>query len=430
MNLFKFLNKKKYSPSEPRGTKRLINRQSGQYISPETAMKVSAFYSGVIYISTQIAKLPWMIKDRNNKELFGPLSDIINLSSNPEMNSFMLRLFMTQEAIIKGNGYAEIERDIGGRTKALWPIPSENVAPTRIRGELVYRIFGGSLSDPGEDAYLLPNEIFHLRNFYTLDGIMGQGLAHYAQNTLGIGLGSDVFAGGLFANGGLPSGVLETEGSLSDEAFLKIKEGWDAAHGGRKVGGTAILEEGIKYKPISHNPDVLQFLESRKFTVLEIARFLRLPPTKLYDSETSSYNNIEHANLEVAVDTLDAWARNYEMEADVKLLNNGSGGRRTELDLYAVFRGDMDSRSQYFSRMMQDGAMTPNEIRTKEGLAPYEGGDRYYIANNNFSPVDRLDEIIDSQMKAKESTKQELPKQENATNEVDDAIVSYLKKRS
>jgi hypothetical protein len=110
----------------------------------------------------------------------------------------------------------------------------------------------------------------------------------------------------------------------------------------------------------------------------------------------------------VATDTLDAWARNLECEADVKLLNNRRGGRKTEFDMYAVFRGDMETRSQYFNRMMQNAAMTPNEIRQKEGMSPYEGGERFFIATNNFSPADRIDEIVDSQInKVKESTAQD-----------------------
>ena len=196
----------------------------------------------------------------------------------------------------------------------------------------------------------------------------------------------------------MPSGILTHPGRLSDEAYDRLKNDWKESHGGRKTGGTAILEEGVSYSPIAHTPDVMQFLESRKFNVIEIARFLGIPPTKLFDSDSAKFNNIEHANLEVATDTLDAWARNLESEADVKLLAGRKGGRFTELDLYAVFRGDMVTRSTYFKNMMSVGAMTPNEIREKEGMAGYDGGDRFYIATNNFSPSDRIDEIIDSQV--------------------------------
>ena len=78
--------------------------------------------------------------------------------------------------------------------------------------------------------------------------------------------------------------------------------------------------------------------------------------------------------------------------------NGRFSGKFTEIDLYAVFRGDMKSRADYFSKMMQNGAINPNQIRVLEGMEPYAGGDRYYIAVNNFSPSDRIDEIIDAQV--------------------------------
>jgi len=435
--MWPFKNKKKYQSDEP-SSPRWFGIVNGTPIIPDTAMKVAAFYSGVIYLSTQMAKLPWEIKNSNNEVELSPLATLLNLRPNPEMSSFQLRSFLIQNAIMSGNGYAEIERDFAGRVKALWPMDSRNVQVIRLPDAdrtLAYRIIGGSSVRPGEDAILPARDIFHLRNFYTLDGIVGLGLMWYASEVLGIAIGADKFANGLFANGGMPSGALEVEGRLSDEAAKRLKASWDSAHSGRKVGGTAVLEDGVKYKPLSYSPDMLQFLETRKFSVIEIARFLRIPPTKLYDTNASTYNNIENSNLEVAVDTLDAWARNFEMEADIKLLSNGFGGRRTEMDLYAVFRGDMDTRSQYFSRMMQDAAITPNEIRLKEGLPAYDGGDRFYIANNNFAPVDKLDEIIDAQVEKNRTpaptTKDVKPNDDTKTNsEVDKAVVDFLKKRS
>lgn len=429
MKMFSFLARAKYNPGQPSTSRSMYGFSGGTYISTDSAMQVSAFYSGVIYISTQIAKLPWYVKDGDNKIISPEKNKIAKMlggKSSKEMNSFRLRLFLTQQAIIYGNGYAEIERDMLGRPVALHPIPSDHVCPIRADdGDLYYRIIGGHPSNSGDDAYLPANDVFHVRNFYTLDGIVGQGVVAYANEVLGIAKGADKFANSLYANGGLPSGVLEAEGSLSEDAIKRLKESWQKNHGGRKVGGTAVLEEGVKYKAITYDPDVMQFLESRKFSVLEIARFLRIPPTKLYDSDTSSYNNIEHANLEVAVDTLDAWARNLEVEADEKLLNGNHGGKRTELDLYAVFRGDMNTRSQYFQRMSQMAAISPNEIREREGMSTYDGGDRYYIASNNYTPVDRQDEVIDSQIKKSEDSNSD-----DSTKEVDAAVVNYLQKRA
>jgi HK97 family phage portal protein len=339
---------------------------------------------------------------------------------------------MIQQAIIHGNSYAEIERDRMGRPIAIWPIPSQYVQLWRnTDGELIYKIMGGSTAVPGEDAFLPYRDVYHLKNFHTKDGITGQGVIAYGMDTLGIAKGADRMAGALFANGGLPSGVLEVPGVLSDEAFARVKKSWEEAHSGRKAGGVAILEEGMKYSAVMFQPDVMQFLESREFNVLEIARFLGLPPTKLFDIKASTYSNQEQSNLEVATDTLDSWCRNLEMEADVKLLNGRYGGKKTVFDLYEIFRGDMTTRSNYYSKMMQISALSPNEIRVREGMAPYEGGDRRFVAVNNFTPSDRLDEIIDAQVKNKNQPSNSAPDtQVNPKSEaVNDAIIDFLTRK-
>ena len=209
-----------------------------------------------------------------------------------------------------------------------------------------------------------------------------------------------------------------------------MAQSWKESIGGRKTGSTAILEEGVVYTPISHSPNLLQFVETRKFGVIEIARFLGVPPIKLFDMDSAKYGNMEQVQLEVATDILDAWARNFESEIDVKLLKGRRAGYRCELDLYAVFRGDMSTRSTYFTKMMQSAAMTPNEIRTREGMSPYAEGDRFFIANNNFAPMDRLDEIVDKQTEPSNNTNaSNTPDNQQDTGNSDpvtNALVKYI----
>lgn len=412
---FKFLNKRIYKPVQPYYPRSIYSISGGQQINELSAMQVSAFHRGLIYISTTIAKLPWLVKDKDNNIQDGSLHKLLNIAPNNETNAFFFRLFMTQIAIIHGNAYAEIERDRAGRPLGLWLIMPHHVMPYRTEdGDFYYRIIGGG---PGRtDVFIPPQDMFHLRNFHTRDGINGEGVVAYARETLGIGLGADSFANSLFANGGMPSGTVSVPGALKDDAYKRMKASWHESHGGRQVGGIAILEEGAKYEPISHDPQVLQFLESRKFTVQEIARFLGVPPQKLFDPSAQTFKNTEQANLEVITDTIDAWTRNYEIEADNKLLSGQRGGRKTEFDITSVFRADMKTRSDYFNKMMQSAAMTPNQIRIREGLAPYEGGDRYYIANNNFAPADRIDELLDSQI-SKNETDSEVDETEAELNQ-------------
>lgn len=387
-------------------------------------MQVAAFNRGLIYISTQIAKLPWEVKDVENNHLRGPIDNILNVAPNPEMNAFRFRLFMVQQAIIHGNSFAEIERNTVGAPIAMWPLISQNMELMREpNGSLIYRY-----TDPGSDSvYLDPKDVFHLPNFHTKDGLVGQGVVAYGREVLGIQIAADQMASGIFHNSGIPSGILKHPGRMSDEAYRRLKESWAEQQGGSKSGATSILEEGITYESVNVDPDALQFIESRQFGVLEIARFLGLPPTKLFDVAAAKYSNVENSNLEVATDTLDSWATNLEMEADVKLLNNRYGGRFTDIDLYSIFRGDMKTRSDYFKSMMSIGAMTPNQIRLREGQPPYKEGDEYYISTNNLTPVSRMNEVIDAEIKQK-TTPAPAPgaKESDASKELQNAAIKFL----
>lgn len=375
------------------GPRRPFWGRGSTIVNEDSAMQVSAFNRGVVYLSSQIAKLPWEVKDTKYNVLYGPISDLLNLCPNPEMNSFRWRLFMVQQAIIHGNSYSEIERDNAGRPIAMWPLESQRMDLLRTAaGALIYRYY----NQDGAEIFLNPRDVFHLPNFHTKDGLVGQGVVSYAREVLGIQIAADEMASGIFHNSGIPSGVLTHPGKLSDEAYKRLKESWALQQGGRKSGSTSLLEEGMNYVPVNVEPEVLQFLESRQFGILEIARFLGVPPTKLFDTKASTYSNVENANLEVATDTIDSWTTNLEMEADVKILNNRYGGRFSDIDLYAIFRGDMKTRSDYFKTMMSIGSLTPNEIRARERMTPYKEGDNYYIATNNFTPVDRMDEVIDA----------------------------------
>lgn len=438
---WKFWNRKSPTP-EVRGPRRMYGSGS-VYVNEDTAMKVAAFYRGLIYISTQIAKLPWETKDKSNQIVEDDLSKLLSLAPNSEMNAFSFRLQAIQNAIMHGNSYAEIERTYSGRPVAVWPIPSCDTELVRSRdGLLFYKINGSSgygtyaniddgyseSNSYGKTVYLPARDVFHVKNFHTKDGLVGQGLKDFAIQTLGISLAADNMASGIFNNGGVPSGILKHKGQLSDEAYKRLKDSWAEQNSGRKAGSTSILEEGVEYEAIEIDAETLQFLESRKFGVIEIARFLGLPPTKLFDTTGTTFSNIENANLEVATDTLDAWARNLESEADIKLLNNGYGGRYSELDLYAVFRGDMKTRADYFKALMGIGAITPNQVRAREGQAAYPEGNDYYIATNNLTPVDMVEKVIEAQINkgGKPSSGSEDNPEDKALKS---AAVSYLTKK-
>ena len=58
------------------------------------------------------------------------------------------------------------------------------------------------------------------------------------------------------------------------------------------------------------------------------------------------------------------------------------------------------------------------KLEEKKGCLPYKGGDEHYIATNNLTPVSRHDEIIDAQVKSKDTSNDD--KLKNAISKEDE----------
>lgn len=434
--MFAFLNRifNRTTPSDLEPIRAAWGKAAGVTVNEDTAMKVAAFYRGLIYLSTQIAKLPWETKDAEYNTIEDGVAKMLALTPNPYMNSFTFRLWAMQSAVQHGNAYAEIQRNLQGRPIAMWPLPSRKVDVKILEdGKVVYVARGLSAGNKGADVVLQPEDVFHIRNFHTKDGLVGQGVVAFGRDVLGINLAANKLSGDIFKNGGVPSGVLSHPGKISKEAAIRLKEQFSENHSiaDGKAGGLLLLEEGTKFEKTSLDPEALQMIESKKFGVLEIARFLGVPPIKLFDIQTATFSNQEQSNLEVANDILDAWAVNFEMETNVKILSNSHGGRYAEMDLYCINRGDMKTRADFFTKLMQNGAITPNQIRAKEGMAGYPQGNKYYIAVNNYTPVDRMDEVIDSQIASKKNPATQAEPSKPATPDagtkaLQNAAIQYL----
>ena len=124
-----------------------------------------------------------------------------------------------------------------------------------------------------------------------------------AKNAIGLSIATEEYGAKFFANGATPGGILEYPGTVKDPD--RVRDSWNKGFSGRNSHKVAILEEGMKYTPISISPNEAQFLETRKFQIDEIARIFRVPPHMVGDLEKSSFSNIEQQSLEFVKYTLD-----------------------------------------------------------------------------------------------------------------------------
>ena len=218
---------------------------------------------------------------------------------------------------------------------------------------------------------------------------MGYSPIAMAKNAIGMAIACEEFGARFFADGAAPSGVLDHPGTIKDPS--RLRETWQSQFGGSaNTGKVAILEEGMKYTPISISPEQAQFLETRKFQINEIARIFRVPPHMVGDLEKSSFSNIEQQSLEFVKYTLDPWLIRWEQSIYRALF---SMEEKTEyfvkFNVEGLLRGDYATRMNGYATARQNGWMSANDIREMENLdrIPAEEGGDLYLINGNMLPL-------------------------------------------
>ena len=217
------------------------------------------------------------------------------------------------------------------------------------------------------------------------DGLVGYSPIAMAKNAVGMALACEEYGASFFANGANPSGVLEHPGVLKDPA--KVRDSWNEVYrGSGNAHKIAVLEEGMKYTPISISPEEAQFLETRKFQIDEIARLYRIPPHMVGDLEKSSFSNIEQQSLEFVKYTLDPWVIRWEQALMRSLFTPAEKQQYfIKLNVDGLLRGDYQSRMNGYATGRQNGWLSANDIRELEDLNPIQAeevGDLYLINGN------------------------------------------------
>ena len=240
----------------------------------------------------------------------------------------------------------------------------------------------------GSSVRLKPYDVLHIPGL-GFDGLVGYSPIAMAKNAIGMAIACEEFGAKFFANGAAPSGVLEHPGTIKDPK--RVRDAWQSQFGGSSNSGkVAVLEEGMKYTPISISPEQAQFLETRKFQINEIARIFRVPPHMVGDLEKSSFSNIEQQSLEFVKYTLDPWVIRWEQSMQRALFTTDEKSEFfIKFNLEGLLRGDYQSRMNGYAIARQNGWMSTNDIRELENLdlIPDELGGNLYLINGNMLPL-------------------------------------------
>jgi len=362
---------------------------AGVRINESNAYNISAVWAAIRVHTDALGQMPCLVYERQDDDgkrraYDHPLYAVLHEQPNPYMTPFNFKEALQGHLLSWGNAYAEIEQDGGGRVRHLWPLLPDRTSPIWDNGQkwIKTRL-------PDNEIVVLPGErVLHIPGF-GFDGRVGHSVISIARESLGLTRATERFGAKWFGSGSRPSGILAHPGRLSDKARRNMRDDWERMNSGLdNAHRVAILQEGVKWEQIGLPPDDSQFIETRKFQLNEVARWFRVPPHMIAEMTQATFGNIEHQSIEFVQYSISPHATRWEENLSLQLLTRDD--RRThfvEFLLAALLRGDSASRGEFYTKLFQLGAISPNEIRGAENLNPYDGGEKKYVPLNMI-PID------------------------------------------
>lgn len=371
----------------------------------EKSMLLSTVYRCVEVISDSVAQLPlepYKMDSQGYKIKFTshPTYKLLNKEPNPRMTRFDFIKVLIVSTLLKGNGYAYIERDGKGDAQGLHFIPAELVTvnrPKSLKESVSYSIAGlGTVESCN---------MIHIKNF-SYDGIEGVSTLRHARNTLGLSTDAEAHAAGFFKGGANLAGILKSTSNLNNQQKSELKRSWQMAFSPSTgtPNGVAVLEGNLSFEPITVNPTDAQLLETRQFNVVDICRFFGVSPVKAFDLSKSSYSTVEATNLSFLTETLSPLLEKIEMEFERKLYKpSEKDSIDVRFDTATLLRADKQSLANYYQTLFNIGVVSPNDIRKQLDMEAIEGGDNTFVQVN----IQTLKRAISSKPKNTNTIKEE-----------------------
>lgn len=353
---------------------------------------ISIVYACARVIAEGLALPPCYVNrvDRSGRELANshPLYYLLNASPNDRQTAYEFREMLGWNLAIHSNAFVYINRDHRGEILELIPLEhgmvSVEVDTTKIGAPVRYLLNGSPVSN---------DTIWHLKGPSALS-YQGQSVIQAARHAIALAQHSEQFGQNLFVNGARPGGVLAPESGnhLTADQAEQIRALWVAQHQGvDNAHKTILLTSGLRYTPMASTANDAQWIETRRFQIEEVSRYMRVSPTKVFQQLGSqSYASVEQAHIAHDQDTDAHWHERFVQSANKHLFTDADrrAGYTITLDNRAALRGTAKERMEYYQIGLQNGVFTQNEVREMEGFDRSEQTDADILkqAVNIYSP--------------------------------------------
>ncbi len=354
----------------------------------ESAMRIATVFRCVKLLSEIVASLPLrylkkqdgvFVDDDNDRD---GLNYLLNVEPDAHMSAFDFHRQIIINLLLDGNAYIV----------PFYDFDKKQISRLALCGR------GTVAHDTLSDTYTVndtendicgtfdESEVIHIKGLTLRNYKRGVSVLTYARLTMSVAATGDKETQNRFANGGNVHGIVSNDssrtgfGTYDDGEIRGAADDIDEAiRGGRRIIG---VPGNVDFKQLSLSSADLQFLESRKFTVIEICRFFGVNPTFAYADTSTNYKSAEQANVAFMSQTLNPLMRNIEAEFLRKLVPRKLCHKyRIRFDRTDLYACDLEGLMKYRANRLQIGS-TVNEVRAMDNLKPIPDGDVALVSAN------------------------------------------------
>jgi HK97 family phage portal protein len=374
-----------------------FNSLAGVTVDSESAIRMSTVYSCVRLLADTVSSLPvgaYVRRGRNRLPYATVYGDQPNWVNKPNRESTRLEFYeqIVTSFKLEGNAYILIVRNDQGDVEELYVIDPRNVRIERLAPNepLVYFVKVKDTQGIYEQR-LSDKDILHIPDFRLPGQRYGLSPIAACRTTIASAMAADVYAASYFGNAANPGGVIEVPTELTQEQASDIGRDWNITHTGPyRAGKIGILSGGASFKPLTINAQDAQLLDTRRFSVEEIARIFRVPLSLLGHpvAGAMSFASVEAQNLSFVQHSLRPILERIEQSLST-LLPEADGFIRFNLD--ALLRGTTIERYDAYTKGLREGFLSLNDVHAYEDMAPIESGDQYRVPLQNIDATDAKD---------------------------------------
>lgn len=400
---------------------------AGVHVSEKSVLGYAPFWRAVNVIANSIKGLPLDVFRRQadgGKEYdkTHPAARLLRLRAASWWRADEMRRTLTAHALIHGNGYGPIQRDLSGRPQAIGILdPCQTCVAVLEDGSkwIVTWVRGEQIKLPAD-------QVLHIKGL-SGNGAIGYSVLDVMRHAFGVGMAAQEFAGRFFSQGANMSGILMVPGHFTEEKIRNTLSAWTQMQTGlTQAHKVALLQDGVKFQQLTIEPDKAQFLQTREFEVRQtISNITGVPPHMLGDSTRTSHNSLESESQAFLDHCLDPWLREWEQECMDKLLTTKEREEDThliEFNREAAVAMEFEKKINGIYRQLESGLLNRNEARRLLNL-PSAGpdGDTYYRPAN-WTPVDQPMPML----QAPEPKEHDMPPDEEPDSDMMDVLRALI----